>query len=48
MSLFENVITLFFQADIINLLVSGFLILIIPKFVLEFFRNRRQRREKHP
>ncbi|UCD87472.1 MAG: hypothetical protein JSV01_06895 [Desulfobacterales bacterium] len=48
MSLFENVIALFFQPDVIKLLASSFLILILYWFALEFFRNRHHRREKQP
>jgi hypothetical protein len=40
MSVFENVIALFFQPDVFKLLASGFVILILYWFALEFFRNR--------
>ncbi len=48
MSLFENVIALFFQADVIKLLASSFLIVILYCLALDFFRNRRHRKEKQP
>jgi hypothetical protein len=48
MSLFENVIALFFQADVIKLLVCGFLILVLYLFASEFSRNRKQGRQERP
>jgi hypothetical protein len=46
MSVFENVIAFLFQHDATEILVSGFLILVLYLFASEFFMNRNQRRQK--
>ncbi len=48
MSVFENMISFLFQHDAIEMLVSGFLVLILYLFASEFFMNRNQRRQKRP
>jgi hypothetical protein len=46
MSLFEKVIALLFKHEVIEVLVSGILVLVLYLFASEFFLNRNQRRQK--